>query len=295
MGRFLEAYRIQERDKLPNEPYLELARIDFDPAQEAIKDTKSRSKAGQNEINLGFRQVVSLEAPAPAPEKVVSESKETKEPVSTPEPTVIREVVAPPTETITIGHAVLGEAGKDLHSAGLKNLAVEINRQDNLDVNLEENISLDKGIDKYTLIYLTGSSSFELTAEQQSALGDYLKSGGVVFGEGCSEGSEEAAKGSKEFGLAFNQLASKLERKLEMVQRGHPLLSAVYVFSAVPDGAESSMLLEGGGMVYSGSEYGCAWQGGYQEHPLPRDVIRSSIEIGTNIVIHAHRQKSAKG
>ena len=276
--RILEAYRIQERDKLPDEPYLELARIDFDPAQEAIKDAKASASAGKNEINLSFREIATITAP---------------EKPSVP----VQKVSIPsrPTETITIGHAVLGEASKDLHYNSLKNLIGEINRQDNLEVNIEENIALDENVDKYTMIYLTGNSHFELTEEQQASLGAFLKSGGIIFGEGCSEGQEEAqSKGSKEFGLAFNQLASQLKCKLEIVQRGHHLLSTVHVFSGVPDGAETSMLLEGKGMVYSGSDYGCAWQGGHQEHPLPRDIIRSSLEMGTNIVIQAHRQKSAK-
>ncbi len=282
--RILEAYRIQEREKLPDEPYLELTCIDFDPAQEAIKDAKAPSNAGKNEINLSFRQVVT----SVEPEKAVSTPQKTN--------SVTKEapISPPPVETITIGHAVLSGDSKDLHCQGLKNLAGEINRQGNFQINLVENIPLDNDIKQYTMIYLTGDSQFELTTEQQAALGGFLQSGGVVFGEGCSLGQEDAQKGGREFGLAFNQLASQLKRKLEIVQRGHPLLSAIHIFSVVPDGAESGMLLEGGGMVYSGSDYGCAWQGGHQEHPLPRDIIRNSIEMGNNIIAHARMNKAAK-
>lgn len=288
--RILEAYRIEEREKLPSESHLELARIDFDPAQAAIKDAANASNAGKNEINLSFRQTVTLEVPEKVTVVTEKPSKATKEAPSPPQ-----EIPSAPKETITIGHAVLGEASKDLHSGGLKNLVGEISRLDNLEAKLEENILIDKGIDKYTMLYLTGNSKFELTEEQQTALGDFLTSGGIIFGEGCAEGQKEAqSKGSKEFGLAFNQLASQLKNKLEIVQRGHSLLSTVHIFSSVPDGAESGMLLEGGGMVYSGSDYGCAWQGGHQDNPLPRDIIRSSIEIGTNIAIHAHMLKSVK-
>ena len=55
------------------------------------------------------------------------------------------------------------------------------------------------------------------------------------------------------------------------------------------------MLLEGRHMAYSGSDYGCAWQGGRQGDPLPRDVIRSAIEMGTNIVAYAHMVKAGAG
>ena len=279
--RILEAYRIQEREKLPAEPYLELARIDFDPASEVIKDAKAPSQPGKNEINLAFRQEETpAVAPPIAPQKAAA-----------PAP----EITARPQETIILGHAVLGGVGKDLHFAGLENLVREINRQDNLVFNLEENIPLDKDIYRFTMIYLTGNGRFEIAAEQQAALGAFLKSGGVIFGEGWSEGQGEAeSKGAKEFGLAFNRLAGQLNCKLEVVQHGHSLLSAVHIFSEIPPGAEpAGMLLEGGHMVYSGSDYGCAWQGGHQGHSLSRDIIRSSFEMGTNIVVYAQMIKVA--
>ena len=53
--RIQEAFRIQERDQLPSEPYVELARIDFDPDQGAIKDARNSAKPAANKINLQFR------------------------------------------------------------------------------------------------------------------------------------------------------------------------------------------------------------------------------------------------
>ena len=275
--RILEAHRIQEREKLPNEPYLELARIAFDPAGEAIKNAGIPSNPGKNEINLSSRQVVSA-APAASLEKP---------PVATPE------IVSRARETITLGHAVLGEANKDLHRDGLENLIKQLNQQSDFVANLEKNIPLDKNLNRYILIYITGNGQFELNAEQQAHISAFLQSGGVIFAEGCSEGEAES-RGAKEFGLAFNRLASQLKCKLEIVQRGHPLLSAAHIFSEVPQGAKPGMLLEGNHMVYSGSDYGCAWQGGHQDHPLSRDIIRSSVEMGSNVVAYALTVKTAK-
>ena len=286
--RILEAYRIQERDKLPDEPYLELARIDFDPAEEAIREAKNKSNPGKNEINLRFRE----EATLVAPERVSPPGK-TSAPAETAAVRPQETAIVRPRETATLGHAVLGGAGKDLHAAGLKNLIREINRQDNIAITLKENITLDDSIKQCAMVYLTGNSHFELNAAQQAALGNLLQSGGLIFGEGCSEGPPEAeSKGAKDFGLAFNQLAGQLKCKLEIVQRGHPLLSAVHIFAEVPQGAAPAMLLEGGCMVYSGCDYGCAWQGGRQDLPLPRDVIRDSVEMGTNIVAYAQMTKA---
>jgi hypothetical protein len=269
--RILEAYRIQEREKLPAEPYLELARIDFDSALEVITDAKSPAKPAKNEINLSFRQEVTSAA--------------------LDKPTISAGIANHSQETLTLAHTVLGEANKDLHCTGLRNLIREINRQNDPVVNLEENVTIDGNIDRFSLIYLTGNSRFELAAEQQAALVSFLKSGGLIFGDGCSEEHGEA-RGAKEFGLAFNQLATQLNCKLEIVQRGHSLLSALYLFSEVPQGTEPAMLLEGGQMICSGSDYGCAWRGGYQDKPLSREIIRNSFEMGANIVAYARKAKS---
>jgi hypothetical protein len=283
--RILEAYRIQEREKLPSEPHLELARINFDPADEAIRDAKNPSQPGKNEIDLNFRQEATSVTQPPVEKPVVQDKAGTQ----------VQETTVRPAATITVGHAVLGEATRDLHIFGLRNLIKEINRQGSFEVKLEENISLDTKINRCAMIYLTGNSHFEITAEQQTALGTLLKSGRMIFGEGCADGQpDEASKGAKEFGLVFNQLANQLQCKLEIVQRAHPLLSAAHVFSEVPQGAEPAMLLEGGHMYYSASDYGCAWQGGHQDQQLARDIIRGAFEIGTNIVIHAQLLSSAK-
>jgi hypothetical protein len=47
-------------------------------------------------------------------------------------------------------------------------------------------------------------------------------------------------------------------------------------------------------MIYSGSDYGCAWQGGHKDDPLARDIIRSAFEIGINIVTYAYKRKGAQ-
>ncbi len=276
--RLLDAYKIAERDKLPTEPYIELARIDFDPAVEAIGDARAPSRPAKNEINLSFRQAAISGVAAAAPEKPAATAPET---------------IVYPRETATLGHVALGGATANLHSAGLKNLLGEINLQYSFMINLEENVALDKNLSRYTILYLTGNSRFELGPEQQAALTAFLQSGGAIFGEGCSDGRGDAeGRGTKEFGLAFNQLAGQLKRKLEAVQRGHPLLSSIHVFSGVPQGAEPGMLLEGGHIIYSGSDYGCAWQGGHQDAPLSREIIRGAFEMGANIFAYAQDVKA---
>jgi hypothetical protein len=279
--RVLEAYRIQERDALPAEPYVELARIDFDPGSAAIKDARNSAKAGINEINLAFR----LEGEPGTQTPVV------------PQPKVIP-APSPPSqskETLTIGYMVLGDARKDLHLKGLRNLVRDLNRQGAFTAVLEEDSNFKKSLARLSYLYMTGTGRFDLTAEQQAALGTFIQSGGIVFGDVCSQVPAGAdARGTKEFGLAFNKLASALNSKLGIVQRGHSLLDSNHVFSEVPQGCEPGMLLEGGSMIYSGSDFGCAFDGGHADKPLSREVIRSAFEMWTNIITYYQGSKISR-
>jgi hypothetical protein len=296
--RILEAYRVQERDALPSEPYVELARIDFDPAVNSIKNAKNPSKPGINEINLRYREEALRTEAEAAPPAAAAAAAVAPMPVREPSPapaTAASRDTAPAVETMLIGYLPLGEAGKDLHKRGLMNLAEELNHRSAYRVAIEDELNPRKNFTRYSLIYLTGNSRFDLSSEIQTALGNYLRAGGFIFGDGCSGNSGGAeAKGAKEFGLAFNRLASQFNCKLGMVQRGHPLLTANYVFAEVPPGCEAPMLLEGGNMICSNSDYGCAWDGGHTDQPLSREVIRCATEIGANIVSYAINAKNKK-
>ncbi|MFC1944158.1 DUF4159 domain-containing protein [Chloroflexota bacterium] len=280
--RIIEAYQIQVRDQLPVEAHLELARIDFDPTLQAIIDHSTPDNPGINEIDQRFRQgAIYTEQIQPMPSTGYSAKVIGSRKISS----VSAEAFAPGT-AIVLGHLSLGEA-KDLHLNGLRNLAMEINRQYDFVLEIEENVSLDKTL-KCKMLYITGNNRFKLSAQQEKALADFIRVGGTILGEGCSEVlGESQNEGAKEFGFAFNQLANQLNCRLEKVQRGHSLLSSVHIFASVPQGAQQGIVMEGGHMVYSGSDYGCAWQGGYQSSPLSRSVIRDAIEIGANLSFYA--------
>jgi hypothetical protein len=282
--RILEAYRIQERDFLPAEPYVELCRIDFDPSISSIRDAKNAAKPAVNEIDLRSRKNARQFAAAEPAISVIPAP-----PAAAP---ISRE--AAPRETVFIGHSVLGEAPKDLHLGGLKNMAREFGLRTGYTVAVEDQVNLSKSLNRFSLLYLTGSNRFDLPADQQSALKNYLQAGGTILGDGCSAAGSSEVKGAREFGLAFNRLAGRLECKLEIVKRGHPLLAADYLFSDVPSGCEQPILLEGGNMLCNSSDYGCAWSGGYEDRPLSRDIIRSAIEIGSNMLSYTLRNRSKK-
>jgi hypothetical protein len=266
--RILEAYRIREVTHLPDEPYLELARIDFDPARKSITNAAVPSSPTVNEIDLRFRQSAKM-----APREQVT----------------LEHVGA--RERVILGHLVLGEASPDLHVRGLMNLAHQVSAQTEHEAAVDECI-LDESISRCTLLYVVGRGRFTTDSRAQAVLSAFLHGGGTIFAEGCAEGQPAGGEGIREFGLAFNHLAERLGAKLAVVQRGHDLLSCHHVFSAPPPGAQlEGLLMAGGKIVYSSYDYGCAWDGGYGDNPLPRDTIRSAFELGVNVLTHAVMMK----
>jgi hypothetical protein len=269
--RILEAYRIREVTRLPDEPCLELARLNLDPSKKNITDARAPSKPTVNEIDLRFRQ--SAKAPLPDVSEIALR----------PQPPA--EIA--PQEKVILGHMALGEASRDLHSSGLIKLARQVGFQAEYQAAVEE-CTLDETITRHTLLYMTGKGPFTISAKKQAILNSFVQSGGTIFAESCAE--QEA--GVKEFGLAFNRLAEQLGKKLEVVQRGHPLLDCHHIFSTVPPGAKSEgLLMVDGQIIYSSYDYGCAWSGGYDNSPLPRDIIRGAFEMGVNIVAYANMMK----
>ena len=272
--RILDGYRIQERDSLPDEPHLELARIELDPALGIIKNAEKKQQPGKNEINLNYR----LEARSPQ-----AIPKET--PIIPPLGVKIK-------RKIRIGHAALGSAEQGLHIYGLRNLAREMETRYNWEVELEEGTHLDNTIGKFHLIYLTGNKGFTINEEQKLVLEDFLKSKGVLIAEDCEDGISIDGSKSKH-GPVYDELVDKLKLKLKTVGHGDPLLSNVNVFSEAPQGVKSGKFLKNRNVIYTDNDYGCAWEGGHIGNPLPRDIIRSTFEIGANIVEYAYQLKSS--
>jgi hypothetical protein len=69
--RVVEAFRIQERDRLPEEPYIELARVDLVPGKGPLRAAAKADSPGANELDLRSRvRLGTLAAPvlaAPPP------------------------------------------------------------------------------------------------------------------------------------------------------------------------------------------------------------------------------------
>jgi hypothetical protein len=274
--RIIDGYRIQERDNLPDEPYIELARIELDRAKGVIKDAENKLKPMKNEIDLNFRK------------EVTKPSK----PATSGESGVLTPEIIQPKRRIVLGYALADGTKRGLHIRGLRNLAREIEMRYNWTVELEENIAFDKSITQYAMIYLTGGETFKLTEKQQSALDVFLKSSGLLVAEDCSDGEMKNTRSNK-FNPVYKELTDKFKLELKAVNRNDPLLSNFNVFSEVPHGVKSGIFLKGEGIIYTDNDYGCAWEGGHESKPMSREAIRSAFEIGMNIVDYAYNMKTS--
>ena len=276
--RIIDGYRIQERDNLPEEPHLELARIELDPNEGVIRSANNRLHPATNEIDLNYRQEANQPPSQAKPESTAEPSHDT----------------AIPKKEIHIGQVNTNGTKDGLNLHGLRNLVRELELHYNWSVELEENVAFDDNIERFTMIYMAGGNNFSLNEEQHAALECFLKSNGVLFAEDCGE-DIPAVTGDKKNGPVYDEIIDKLHIKLKNVDQDDLLLSNVNVFSEIPQGTKSGIFLKKDNIIYSNNDYGCAWQGGYKGNPISRDAIRSSFEMGANIADYAYQMKLSAG
>lgn len=257
-SRILEAYRIQERDRLPDEPHVELARIALAGRVEAITEPVDRLNPGLSEIDSRFRPVTGVRPQVPLP---IAQAL-----VRAPQP----------------------GAG---HRVGVSNLANELNHLGLCQARLIGSVALEASPPDCTLLYLLFPPSWMPNKQEMANLSYFLSRGGVALLEPCLAAGDSAAVRPAE--VAFTAIAQQLGVTPAPVKAGHPLLGTRFVFGACPPGlADDGAVLEDQGLIYSGRDYGCAWQGGRADRPLPRELIRGALEFGVNVAIYALDRRS---
>jgi len=247
----LEAFLIAEQRKLPAGPTIELARVAIEDKKAVIMDARDPLDPGPNEIDTRYRSL------------------------------------SGPWQRGQIALALVDLPGCTSHQEGILNLAHAINRSTNYRADFLEPIGLDEEIRDCNLLCMCGSREFTLSKDQEKVLSNFLDRGGLLLGETCHEGGVDA----KVFSQCFASLANTLGRKLQTVDRSHLLLRQHHLFASVPVGLNGpALLVEDEGMLFSDGDFGCIWAGGSAEKPMPRDVIRDALELGTNIAIYAHQR-----
>ena len=247
-GSVIEAYRLEERRELPENSYVELARIDVSGDGSAMTDALDVMNPLANEIDLRYRQL------------------------SGPRPMANVRIGVVPLEMTEDGHVP--------HAPGVMSLIRSVNSSTPYLAEFRGSVSLNQEITDCDLLVIAGHQEFSLTDEWTEVLKTFLDRGGVLFGEACRAAEED----STPFRQSFIDLADALEKQLDSVERGDRLFTAHYLFAQAPDGPDGSgVIVAGDGLIYSDADYGCLWDGGRPDVPASREAIRSALELGANL------------
>jgi len=252
--RLIEKCEILLQATPPVAPAVELARVTISgPLRNAVDVLDPRV----GEIDLRFRERLAIR---PRPDLAVAELAVQEE--SLEDPSALR------------------------HRLGLRYLMRELSLTTTYRARWAGVVRLGDPIPAVSLLYLSGSRGFQVGSTAQARLQQFLQGGGVIFADGCQ--GEQAV----EFAASVQTLATALGRQLQPVERWHPLLTARHVFSEPPLGSPDHIALaEGDRIILSTADYGCAWQGGTPDHPLPRETIRAALEFGTNVLVYARQRQ----
>jgi hypothetical protein len=257
-SRMLEGFAVGEYDRLPDTPYVELARVSLGEGKNPLVAAADAALPGLDEIDLRFRR-----QPAIRP---------------------------PPLVTVGLWHAPDPDAppngGHAAHAAGLACLARELAGPHWQLHRRDERAGETEALGGDVLL-LPLDKDLALTDADRARLRVFLDEGGVILAEPCSL---DKIKGNG----PLDKLAKALEREPRPVEPGHPLLTAAHVFAVPPPGAAATgRVFEDRGLVLSTSDYACAWKGGLADDPPARETIRAAQEFGANLLAYAQQRRAA--
>lgn len=243
-------------EALPNPPStgVELARLRRVGRDAPLLDAPDALHPGSNEIDLRFRRIVGETTQRIAP----------------------------------IAVSYLGEAGKRQHGQGATLLARSLANQSVIQAQVDDDVPLARELSSYALVVLVGNRAFQLKPEEIQNLRTYLKGGGTIFAESCRQhGNAQAAEQS------FSALFKELEVALKPIPTDHALLHEPHLFATPPAGYETEGSVQvGGGVIYSTFDYGCLWLAQQRNQTPSREVIRSALEWGHNLLDYALDRRS---
>ena len=249
----LEAYRLDGRLQIPEEDYIELARIQISGNGAAVTDAQNTLEPQLDEIDFRHRTIAG----------------------SRPLGQVGIGVV--PLETMPDGAV--------RHASGALSLIRNINATTGYQAEFKGQINLNQEITDCHILLMAGQEAFTLTEAWEGSLRNYLDRGGIVLGECC--GLIEAKQESP-FQRSFRDMADRLDRPLVAMERRHPVFAGPHLFSGPPEGIDGPAgMFSEGGIIYSDGDYGCLWDGGRPELPASRSAIRSGVELGVNLAEYA--------
>jgi hypothetical protein len=253
-------FGIEATSILPDDPYVELARILRKGADTPLTDASDALHPAPNEIDLRYR-----------PEMSVS-----------------------PLASVSIAVSYTGGVSSRAHGRGVDHLARAL-RQSGYRAAVDDGVLLTATLDHYTLLYLVGQEAFQLGRDEMLALHAYLEGGGCVLFESCrhdAAGADPPADGS------ILDLLASMGVELKELHANHDLLLKPHLFAAPPPGFETEGtpgVQVGNGVIFSTCDYGCLWGGRRRDRVASREEIRSAMEWGSNIIAFAVRRHQGKG
>ena len=250
-------YGLEAVAKPADSPTVELARMKRSKRGAIVRDAADMSAPATDEIDRRFRTDIGGRRNAPA--------------------------------SLAVVH--LGGAG-GRHAAGAGYMARAL-RAAGKQIWVDDGVQLSSGVSGSGLVYLVGHNGFQLNSDEMNGLYTYLQAGGTIFAESCRRDAPAAVAADH----SFDDLFSSLGIKLENVATGNSLLVEPNLFAAPPAGYETDglpIVRAGGGVVFSGADYGCLWQGERRSGAAGRDAIRTAHEWGGNVLALAEaRQQQA--
>lgn len=256
-----EAFRIEEQRVRPTEAYIELARIHLADEGRTVRDATDLYHPSYNEIDMRYRTVSG----------------------------------AKPGGEISIGllSYPIGKAveGWDSHRQGISNLIQSIQQSTSYAARLVDAVELKNEILDCDLLCMIGHREFQLSEPERKILNNYFKRGGTLFAEPCPGPGGAQQDQVKGFRTSFANLCDQLGQRLRTLEREHPVFRSGYVFGAPPPGPNGTAMVMGNeSIIFSDSDYGCAWDGGHKDQPLARQAIRDALEFGANIAIYSRQR-----
>jgi hypothetical protein len=158
-------------------------------------------------------------------------------------------------------------------------------------VNVDDNVTVDAGLQKYDLVVLVAQGAFQVSREEMNLLYAYIHGGGTVLMEGCLR---EHGDGNSPAQALFFDLANSFGITMGEIGPDHPLMSNANLFAVSPVGFETNDhagLWVGDGLIISGKDYGCLWLGSRRDRPASREEIRAALEWGENLVDFAQKRR----
>ncbi len=252
-SRLLEAYSISERDRLPDQPHVELARLQLSAGKKALRAAPDPTAPQPDEIDLLYREQSGIR---PGPRLTAAVWK----PTDTP-PKLLPHMAGPTRMLAAVGSGADWRLRRRDESGG------------------DDPVDCD-------FLMMTVHPNFDLSEAETRQLVAFLDGGGVLLAEHCAIEAGAAKR-------PVAALAGKLERQPQPVGRNHPLLTARHVFAVPPPGAQEGQIFEADGLVLSHVDYACAWNGGAPDKGMGRADIRATVEFAENLLAYALVRRAA--